>query len=1134
MADVNRIKRSLSNMIERANDALNSKEVTVHDAVMELVDFRNKSDGLVPMLAAGSTWYKGTTKKTTITSITIVDSYEPTGSETESWNADVNDEGAIKCYITGTDLTIAGNGMGRIYANPDSSFMFSGADANTRFTALTKITGADLLDTRYATTFEKMFSQCRKLESVDVSTWDTSNVTTMFGTFQLCTKLKRLDLSRWDVSKVTSFYAFFQSVIAMGVNEIVSLGDLSGWDVRSCTDFRSMFQCCGYIRDLNLSSWRNTPTANTTSMFSSMYRLERVSFGDGWHFNGNWLDHTKTEYINGVNASWYNESEVEFAPTIVNDQPKYVVLPDNTAATYTAHKPSNIPMLAPGDTWYDRNVISIKQKPTITKIRLVDSYEPTGIENYSWDASDKSCPGTVTAYVTGTVLTLAGNGTGRIVANKNSSFLFSSDEGYEDSALEEHKKVRFSNVTSFEGLDLLDTYYAEDMTGIFMLCTKVTSLDLSAWDVSNVKKLDYAFRRCSALTTLNTTGWDTHNLERAEFTFAFCPAMTSLDLNHWDVANLKSIKYMFHMCPLLVDLHIDEWNTKSLETIEGLFYYNKAQISSAWYMRMTSFNVPNWDVRRLRNMSYAFGNCIKLTDVCIGNGETLRLEKLVEMFGGCTALKSVDLSGWYTDNVVSTADMFKDCTALTSVNLGGWSLRNVKDMSYMFNHCTDLTSIDLSDVIADKVEYTTNMFYGCDNLASINVSSMVTKNAVGMSWMFGATGGYDAVTYSNEGYSDYTNGILLDDDGAFACSHGGWNDDFFPTIAVTGGSFVFNGRCYTVESNVLNPNIAESTYLVFARLIVYSDGSFTLAGYKYETANNDYVLTPVRNDTQYEFILCSARYNNDIGEYEIIKDLRGDEYYCPIAEKNTSVEMDYSNYANGIIWSEGSTELDVTFDTATQKVSANNGVMLINEQPISIPALVAVKVPGKHNLVRIRYSYLDGTASMDVLEYDPNVDKTNLWGEMLAYPWFTPDGVGLPIRDDAYYDMILAAIDYEEDESKWVVTKYRGGEHCPIAISYGDPIPVSRLSEITIGNGFTFYGSSNDRLVSFPTPSAGYIDGADGYWYNSDGIAYAPNEIPSNIAATYSAIPVAPTPMLLMLGDEDYVFTDENGELPIA
>lgn len=107
----------------------------------------------MPTLAKGSGWYKGSTAKSTITAIEIKDSYTPTGTVTEQWNADVDNSGSIKAYVEGTKLTIAGNGAGKILANANSSNMFYYFQATT-------ISGLDILDTSNVTNMTEMFGYC--------------------------------------------------------------------------------------------------------------------------------------------------------------------------------------------------------------------------------------------------------------------------------------------------------------------------------------------------------------------------------------------------------------------------------------------------------------------------------------------------------------------------------------------------------------------------------------------------------------------------------------------------------------------------------------------------------------------------------------------------------------------------------------------------------------------------------------------------------------------------------------------------------------------------------------------------------------------------------------------------------------
>ena len=220
-----------------------------------------------PILAAGSTWYKGTAARSTITQINIADSYTPTGNETESWNADSGNAGSIKCYRTGTVLAIVGNGSGKIAMNANSSFVFSDSNKKDWFRALTTINGAEILDSSNATTFNRIFQYCDKLTYVNVSNWDTSSVTTMAGAFQLVSSLKTIDLSNWDVSNVTDMSFMFNMCYAL------STLDVSKWDVSKVTNMDTMFQECQSLLPIDVSNW---DVSNVTDMRFMFYNDKKI------------------------------------------------------------------------------------------------------------------------------------------------------------------------------------------------------------------------------------------------------------------------------------------------------------------------------------------------------------------------------------------------------------------------------------------------------------------------------------------------------------------------------------------------------------------------------------------------------------------------------------------------------------------------------------------------------------------------------------------------------------------------------------------------------------------------------------------------------------------------------------------
>lgn len=63
----------------------------------------------------------------------------------------------------------------------------------------------------------------------------------------------------------------------------------------------------------------------------------------------------------------------------------------------------------------------------------------------------------------------------------------------------------------------------------------------------------------------------------------------------------------------------------------------------------------------------------------------------------------------------------------------------------------------------------------------------------------------------------------------------------------------------------------------------------------------------------------------------------------------------------------------------------------------------------------------------------------------------------------------------------------------------------SSLRSITLGDKFSFNGRKSSRQCSLPTPKG---EGTTGLWVSStDGIAYAPDNVPNNVAAIYTAVP---------------------------
>ena len=118
----------------------------------------------------------------------------------------------------------------------------------------------------------RMFYQCSSLASLDpLSSWNVGSVTDMRDMFNNCGSLTSLQpLSSWNVGKVKKMSSMFSSCTGL-----TSLSDLEKWNVGSVTDMSSMFSGCNHLNKLDgLGKWNVNKVENMSSMFSGCYEYD--------------------------------------------------------------------------------------------------------------------------------------------------------------------------------------------------------------------------------------------------------------------------------------------------------------------------------------------------------------------------------------------------------------------------------------------------------------------------------------------------------------------------------------------------------------------------------------------------------------------------------------------------------------------------------------------------------------------------------------------------------------------------------------------------------------------------------------------------------------------------------------------
>ncbi len=205
----------------------------------------------------------------------------------------------------------------------------------------------------------------------------------------------------------------------------------------------------------------------------------------------------------------------------------------------------------------------------------------------SWDISEAG-DGSVMAYVEddgsgNSIYKVTIGGKGGIIANESMLGYF----------------AYFEKMTSID-LSALDTSEVTNMIGMFSGCSSLTSLDVSNFDTSEVTNMISMFGGCSSLTSLDVSNFDTSKVTNMSYMFSGCSSLTSLDVSNFDTSNVTNMGDMFSSCSKLPSLDLSNFDTSSVTNMNSMFRYCSS---------LTSLDVSNFDTSKVTNMGCMFYSC---------------------------------------------------------------------------------------------------------------------------------------------------------------------------------------------------------------------------------------------------------------------------------------------------------------------------------------------------------------------------------------------------------------------------------------------------------------------------------------------------------------------------------------------
>jgi surface protein len=396
-------------------------------------------------------------------------------------------------------------------------------DMSQMFEECSKITELDLssFDTSKVTDMSMMFKYCTALASLDVSNWDVSNVTNMSYMFYCCAALASLDLSSWDTSNVTTMTNMFYYC-----NNLTSI-DVSSFNTSNVTDMQSLFLACYKLTTLDLSNFN---TSNVTTMKNMFYECKSLTSLDLSNFNTSNVTDMYAMFYNcksltSLDLSNFDTSNVTDITNMFSGCTALTTITCNNAATInkiasklptrTADAPGTIITDCPES---DLDITTLSSKGWNVELSAAEEEVSPYYVEYTVDNTSTyplnggpdryyrcGMPKVAIQLESGTTsssysytaieITLL-DGTTTTDITTPCSEVSKIKMWYSEDAV----GVRFNGASEVKTVDYCNTSNFTDMSSMFKDCNKLTSIDASNWDISNVISIYYMFSGCTELT----------------------------------------------------------------------------------------------------------------------------------------------------------------------------------------------------------------------------------------------------------------------------------------------------------------------------------------------------------------------------------------------------------------------------------------------------------------------------------------------------------------------------------------------------------------------------------------------------------------------------------------------------------
>ena len=111
-------------------------------------------------------------------------------------------------------------------------------------------------------------------------------------------------------------------------------------------------------------------------------------------------------------------------------------------------------------------------------------------------------------------------------------------------------------------------------------------IDISDWDVSNIKDMSFMFNNCKILKSIgDLSKWDVSGIRNMSNMFQDCDNLKSIgDISNWDVSKVENMLWMFADCNNLKTVgDLSNWNISIIENTYNMFANSGIKNIPSWY-----------------------------------------------------------------------------------------------------------------------------------------------------------------------------------------------------------------------------------------------------------------------------------------------------------------------------------------------------------------------------------------------------------------------------------------------------------------------------------------------------------------------------------------------------------------------